>query len=710
MASATFPGNSNYRLDLSTWVSGTTLNGSISVTKTAGSGYWTASAQPWSMNIAGNGFSGSWTYDFRSSTPQTIGIATRSAGVGYGWQVVSASVTMASGIGTASTSEGQQVAGTPNAPGGLSWNSSVLSTCNLGLNYSRGGDNGSAIVQDEVQWATDAGFSNVVWSDGGASGYSSPSCGSTPGAPALLPGTTYYVRVRSRNGVGWGGWSSTASATTLPADPPGMTVTAAASGQSATVAMTPPGGASGVTKYTVERRPLPAATPTTSTDSTGNSQTITGLTPGVQYEWRASAWFGTYQSPWTAWTAVQQPNPNTSPGDFFDGNKAAIADVTYSWTGMANNSTSRATGRGVDGWAVDLTASGGTAVCQQVTGGYVGTSAARMVMKTDATAAGARLGMANATGKRAAVLATAQYVGSIFVKPSRAQRLAARIVFTDAAGTAVGSATVGTAQQVTSTTTWTRLNVAATAPAGAAFALVTAIDVSGTGWSAWLSGEFLDADAAMVSLQALFPYFDGSTPDTTLYAYEWMGAANASASRRLTPPEQPFVVQDPDCAVVPSAPLPPQIENDCIVTIGEWLRYSYSIPALEVSEWLAVVPTIELSTLGAAATQVRVRFYRNPTGGPISSFTDWDDWESELYLSYMPPNAVVTLDGITQAATADVSGHTGVPMDHLMYGSDGGVVTWPLLTCGDAYIMTVDTPIDLPPGGLSVAVDLRQRA
>ena len=58
MASATFPGNGSYRLDLSTWVSGTTLYGSISVTKTSGSGYWTGDAQPWSMNIAGNGFSG----------------------------------------------------------------------------------------------------------------------------------------------------------------------------------------------------------------------------------------------------------------------------------------------------------------------------------------------------------------------------------------------------------------------------------------------------------------------------------------------------------------------------------------------------------------------------------------------------------------------------------------------------------------------------
>ena len=191
------------------------------------------------------------------------------------------------------------------------------------------------------------------------------------------------------------------------------------------------------------------------------------------------------------------------------------------------------------------------------------------------------------------------------------------------------------------------------------------------------------------------PYFDGNTPDTTEFDFEWLGTPNSSASRRINRPSEGFVILDPDCAVVPSAPRPPQIVNDCVVVIGEWLRYQFPIAASHVSEWLAIIPTIFLSTLGAPATQVRIRFFPNPDGLPVTQFDGWDSWDGELYLSYMPANARVTLDGITRRAYADVPGHENVSMDHLLYGSNGGVVSWPLLSCGSDYIMTIDTPLDL---------------
>ena len=697
MASATFSGDSRYRLDLSTWVTGTTINASISVTKTGGSGFWTNDAQGWSINIAGVNFPGSWTYDFRASTPQTIGIATRSQGVGYGTHYISANVNMDSGIGSAGTGEYQSVAGPPGATCCFTVDQATPSS--LRYQFSGTTDNGSGILEWQAQVATDAGFTQNVQTVG--------SSGTTTFG-GLAPGTTHYFRSRGRNGVGWGPYGSTASGSTLPATAPTQTVTPSASGQSAALNFSPPSGASGVTSYEVEYRPVPPGTPVVARSFPTNLGSVTGLTPGVTYEWRTSAKFGSYQSPWTSWVAVTQPNPNTSPGDFFDGNKAAGADVTYSWTGTANNSTSRATGRGVDGW--EVVAPAGSAVCQQITGGFSGTFAARLVVKLDTTAAGVQLGMADAAGKRAEVQPTATYVGSIYVKPSRAQRLAARLAFIDASGAIVGTAIVGTAQLVSSTTSWTRLTVAGVAPADAAFAIVRAIDVTGTGWSAWLSGEFMDADAAMVSLATLFPYFDGSTPDGSDFIYEWLGTAHASASRRIQAPSQPFIVQDPDCAVIPSAPRPPAIVNDCVTTIGEWRRYAFPIGASEVSEWLDVVPTVYLSTLGAAATQVRVRFYRNPDALPPTQYENWDVWDIELYLSYMPANATVELDGITQSAIGVLQGRTNVPMSHLLYGTNGGVVTWPTLSCGDAYIMTVDTPLELAAGGLQVVVETRQRA
>lgn len=700
MASATFPGNGAYRLDLSTWVSGTTLYGSISVTKTSGSGYWTATAQPWSMNIAGNGFGGSWTYDFRSSTPQTIGITTQAAGVGYGWNVVSASVQMASGIGTASTSEGQTVSGPPGTPNTPS--ASSITPTSMTLSWNIPANNGAGIDQMLLRRYNDAGLTSYVdYAQGGSV--------TSANITGLNPGTTYWWAVYAHNANGYGGRSGVLQQATLPSGPPSFTVTPSASGTQAVLAFTPPSNASGVTKYTYERRPLPAATPTTSADSATNSATVTGLTPGVQYEWRASAWFGSYQSPWTAWTAVQQPNPNVNPGDFFDGNKTATADVTYAWTGTANNSTSRANGRGVDGWEV-VPASGAVAVCQQITGGFSGAFSARMVMKVDASAAGMRLGMANANGKRAAVVAQARYVSSIYVRPSRAQRLAAQVLFYDAAGVAVGSATVGTDQLISSTISWTRLTVTATAPATATQAIVRAIDVAGAGWSAWLSGEFLDADAAMVTLQSLFNYFDGSTPDTATFEYQWLGTAHASASRRLTLSGGGVdPLQDPDCPAPPSPPTPPTVLDDCIEEIGVWRRYWLAIPADQVNIWIAKLPTITLITGANAERQVRIRYFENPSDLTPDQLPLDAEWDSEMIVSYMPANTRMTLDGVEELAWASVAGGEQLPANRLLYGTGGTPATWPVLSCGSGYLVALDVPLESGAGNLTFEASLTGR-
>lgn len=699
MASATFPGNSAYRLDLSTWVSGTTLYGSISVTKTSGSGYWTASAQPWSMNIAGNGFGGSWTYDFRSSTPQTIGITTQAAGVGYGYNTVSASVQMDSGFGTASVSEGQNVSGPPSAPNTPS--ASSITPVSMTLSWNIPSNNGASIDQMLLRRYNDAGLSTYTdYPQGGGV--------TSANITGLNPGTTYWWAVYAHNANGYSARSGVLQQATLPSGPPSFTVTPSASGTQAALTFSPPSGASGVTKYTFERRPLPAATPTTSTDSTTNSATVTSLTPGVQYEWRASAWFDTYQSPWTAWTAVQQPNPNVNPGDFFDGNKAATADVTYSWTGTANNSTSRANGRGVDGWEV-APASGAVAVCQQITGGFSGAFSARMVMKVDAAAAGMQLGMANAAGRRAEVVALAQYVGSIYVRPSRAQRLAALIIFTDGAGTPIGSPVVGTAQ-VVSAGTWTRLSVAGTAPAGAVYAVVRVVDVTGTGWSPWLSGESLDADAAMVTLQNLVDYFDGSTADTTQFAYEWLGTAQASASRRLTLTDGGFdPLQDPDCPAPPAPPVPPSVLDDCIEEIGVWRRYWLAIPADQVNIWIAKLPTITLITGANAERQVRIRYFQNPQNLTPDQLPLDAEWDSEMIVSYMPPLTRITLDGVEELAWASVNGADPLPANRLLYGTGGTPATWPVLSCGSGYLVALDVPLESGAGNLTFEAALTGR-
>lgn len=690
MASGGFPGNGNYRLDLSTWTGGTTIYASISVTKTGGSGYWTYDAQWWRIRIAGADQDGSWTYDFRGST--TIGIATRSRGVGYGSFLVEAWVNMDSGFGQAYAAEWVNIFTTPGAPIPVGLDQATITS--LRYRFSGTTDGGTPVREWQAQIASNGDFTQNVQTVG--------SNGTTV-FTGLSGGTTYYARSRGRNDVGWGAWSSTISATTLPSGPPGITVSPSADGMAADVRLSPPGNATGVQEYQIDYRDTGASSVTT-ISTTSPTKRVSGLTPGGSYDWRARARFGTYWSPYSTWQTVVQTKPTPDPTAYFDGSLPGRGNRIFEWAGIEHGSVSRAYTAKPVGWTA-ATSGGGAVSLGQVVGGRDRAFAARALVTTDTTGPGVSLGLDPATAY-STIIADAPYAASMYVRPSRSQRIAAAIYWYSATGSPMGSQVGGAV--VAPIGEWTRLSVSGESPAGAARAVVRVMDVAGTGWSAWKAGEFFDADAAMISLRRLYDYFDGSFLGTPEFSYNWEGAPDASVTVREYDPEDVFVLLDPDCDAIPSSPRPPAIVNDCVTIVGQWRRFWYAIPASEVGEWSETLPTIRITTATADVGQVRLRFYRNPDGLPIEKY-DATRWDGELILSYAPPAATITLDGISQSATADVAGRTGVSADHLLYGSNGGVVTWPVLSCGDAYLMSWDIPISVPSGNLSVNLELTQR-
>lgn len=583
----------------------------------------------------------------------------------------------------------------PPAPTGLSAPSVTPTVVNLDWN------NTQSATSYDIQYATDPGFSGATQV---STGVSEASIGS------LTPGTPYYFRVRARNASGAGAWSSTLTQTLLPATAPGLTVTPRPAGDAIDAQMTPPGGASGVTKYRLEWRVTGSGT--VSQADVGSATTaIGGLTPGTSYDWRASAFFGDYQSPASAWQTVVQPNPNTTPGDYFDGSTAARGDVTFAWAGAVNNSTSAAMGVSVQGWHAAVTAPL-TAVLSRVTGGAFGSFAARADVLTDGNAAGQlRVGpSATDPTARTPVEEGSLYVGSIYVNPSRSQRMAARLYWMNAAGGGVGTPTVGDAV-VCPANQWTRLVVSTLVPAGVSVdtAVVQALDVAGTGWSAWLSGQSVRADGAMISLATLFDWFSGDTPDTAGFDFRWEGAANASVSARYElDPSNTDPLADPDCPPSPLPPALPTIAADCIDEVGTWRRYTLEIPETEVRRWSSTLPTLILNTGSSAERQVRIRYYPNVDGGPIEAATG-NDWEAEQILTYIPPNTEITLDGVTRNVTAVVNGGSTVSGNRLLYGTGGIPATWPELRCGIGYVVTMDVPLEAPAGNLDSRVIVTQR-
>ena len=153
-------------------------------------------------------------------------------------------------------------------------------------------------------------------------------------------------------------------------------------------------------------------------------------------------------------------------------------------------------------------------------------------------------------------------------------------------------------------------------------------------------------------------------------------------------------VDDPYFTGITRPPRPPIILPPNILNISSWRRHTLPIPAAQTQRWGRTVPVVHISTV-AAAQYMRLRFYRT---GKVSC-----DFSGEFIVSYIPKNAVLTLDAIKREATLRLSNGKVVPAGHLLFGSNGRPFLWPTLGCQYAYTMTAD----LMPGQSGVAVVLQ---
>lgn len=376
---------------------------------------------------------------------------------------------------------------------------------------------------------------------------------------------------------------------------------------------------------------------------------------------------------------------------YFDGSVASSGDYTYSWSGTTNASTSLRKVLTLSGnLGANASSDGATLFLYASTiDPYLGTHCAKVLFRTAATTprGGIVLGSTGTNGP--VVVAATPYTGGGWVRSNIAQKVAAEVTFYDHTGTAIGSATVGTPVTLVPST-WQFVSVTAIAPAGA---VACRIFYTGqTGGIIWSPGDWLKVDAMMVA-SGFYPtaYFDGSTVDTTAMIYAWTGATNGSTSTATVVPSTVASIIDPDLPTLPTPPVAPAIPDIALTNIMDWTRYFLTIPKGNVAEWASTIPTLTLLTKTTEARQVRVRFYPNPF--------EWDQdnvdptaYCGEFLLSYLPGNSQVVVDGVSRSASANVAGTGTQPASQLLYGTDGGPMTWPELSCGIGYLMTVDVP------------------
>lgn len=154
-------------------------------------------------------------------------------------------------------------------------------------------------------------------------------------------------------------------------------------------------------------------------------------------------------------------------------------------------------------------------------------------------------------------------------------------------------------------------------------------------------------------------------------------------------------ISDPYYTAITKPPSPPRITPPNVLKVTSWRRSTLPVTQTVVDRWGRVAPVLTISTGAGGATQVRLRFYG---GGTITGCGH----EGEFLISYIPPNATMTIDTIRREIKVLKSNGRVVVGGQLVYGSDGMPVTWPSLGCSSSYTLTAD----MLPGQTGITVIL----
>lgn len=153
---------------------------------------------------------------------------------------------------------------------------------------------------------------------------------------------------------------------------------------------------------------------------------------------------------------------------------------------------------------------------------------------------------------------------------------------------------------------------------------------------------------------------------------------------------QTVILTDPECPVIIAPPAVPNVDITCFDFPEEFRRRQIVVPAQMIPLWGNIAPQIRLHA-SAEVRNLRLRFYADPyeVGSPDE---DPCNFCGDLVVSYLPQNATLVLDGVSQTIYAELQNGRRQRADSLVYGSDGKPFQWPELSCGTPYIFTADLP------------------
>jgi hypothetical protein len=153
---------------------------------------------------------------------------------------------------------------------------------------------------------------------------------------------------------------------------------------------------------------------------------------------------------------------------------------------------------------------------------------------------------------------------------------------------------------------------------------------------------------------------------------------------------------DPLCPVLVSPPGPVDVPLGCAVLPANWRRRQFTIPADAVPLWSDMVPVLQVHAPAQAELRnLRLRFYSDPFNESNPSL-DPCAYCGDILISYIPEGATTTIDAASEAVYVTIPGGIQRRAENLVLGANGKPFDWPALTCGFAYVVTVDLPQTQP--------------
>jgi hypothetical protein len=146
---------------------------------------------------------------------------------------------------------------------------------------------------------------------------------------------------------------------------------------------------------------------------------------------------------------------------------------------------------------------------------------------------------------------------------------------------------------------------------------------------------------------------------------------------------------DPECPALVAPPTVPIVDLGCFDPPDSWLRRQFTIPPAQVPLWTDVVPIITVSANFDTLRNLRLRFYPDDGTHVVGDECIYD---VDLLVSYVPASYSLVFDAAArQIYAVDLDGNAR-RADSLVFGSDGSPFKWPVLSCGDGFIVTADVP------------------